>query len=117
MRPSLLCFDAATGKELWRRELDPVTCLPAGEQQAVRTFAKETWAWWRHQEMLWSEAYLLWKEHEKEFNGWTPPAAFAARWAEIEKEVVADGFEFEQIKSGAGGASGPFPCPEDHVGQ
>ena len=105
--PFLLCFDAASGKELWRRELDPVTCLPAGEQQAVRTFVQETWDWWRHQESLWSEAHLLREEHKAAFKGEEPPAAIAARWKAIKQEVEAAGCAFA-FKSGAGGPSAPF---------
>ena len=105
--PFLLCFDAASGKELWRRELDPVTCLPAGEQQAVRTFVQETWDWWRHQESLWSEAHLLREEHKAAFTGEEPPAAIAARWKAIKQEVEAAGCVFA-FKSGAGGPSAPF---------
>ena len=105
--PILHCFDADSGRELWRRELDPVTCLPEGERAAVRTFAKETWAWWVHQQALWSEAYLLRKEHEKAFTGEQPPPAIATRWEEIRKEVIDAGFTFE-FKQGAGGPRAPF---------
>ena len=110
--PILHCIDADAGRELWQRELDPVTCLPAGEQEEVRRFAKKTWAMLSRQYVLWSEAYLIWKEHQDAFDGWDkPPAALAERWAAIRKEVEADGREFKEIKGGAGGPAAPFGRP------
>jgi len=50
--PILLCFDADTGKELWRRELDAVAAMPKEQQDETRALAKKCYAWLRAQKAL-----------------------------------------------------------------
>ncbi len=44
--PALLCFDADTGKPLWRRAIDPLDTLPDAEAEPLRAARH---AFWRHQ--------------------------------------------------------------------
>ena len=41
--PQLLCFDADTGKELWRRNIDHFDSLPEAEAKAARADRAEFW--------------------------------------------------------------------------
>lgn len=107
--PWLLCFDAETGKELWRRELDAVAQIPKVEQEATRKLVQETLDWWRQREKLWAETLRLYEAHKEKFDGWDkPPAEIAERWQAIKAEVEADGFVFAEIRSQAGGVCAPF---------
>ncbi len=109
--PYLHCIDAASGRELWKRELDPVAAFPADEQAAAREFALATWAWWRQNEALWAKAFHLHRAQRDQFDDWTPPASLKAEWEAIRGQVEALGFEFVKPRSRAGGYHGSWPHP------
>lgn len=41
--PLLMCFDADTGKELWRQQMDPFVKLPQAQREQVTALRAEYW--------------------------------------------------------------------------
>ena len=78
--PQMLCFDADTGKELWRRDLDHFDNLPEAEAKAAKADRAE--AWKRHH----ANNTLLWELRHN-----NPDAARQAAIAEqIKKAAVVE---------------------------
>jgi outer membrane protein assembly factor BamB len=80
--PILLCFDADTGKELWRWELDAVAAMPKEQQGEARALAKKCWARQRAFKKLCVDAGEVYERRRAEWeslpiferngNGYTP---------------------------------------------
>jgi outer membrane protein assembly factor BamB len=97
--PWLLCFDAVTGKELWRRELDAVPHLPTAEQEKARTLARKVWDLTRLRKRLTAEIQALYVKDRTGFSGKeVPPAA-----KPLVDAATAAGFGYRGISQSAGG--------------
>ena len=106
--PVLLCLDADTGKELWRRELDAVPLLPATEQAAARDLAQRMWNLNRLRKRLTAELQALYIKDKTGFAGRdTVPAAAEP----IVAAAKAAGFEYRGISQSAGGYPAHFDYP------
>lgn len=104
--PVLHCFDADTGKEFWKRTLDPVPHLPKGEQDAARALATKQWALQRARKALISEMEDLaqknksaWQEGER---GAVPQQASEAA-APLMVRAKEIGVKFRGLSYSAGG--------------
>ena len=89
--PLLLCIDADSGKELWRRELDHVTCLPEADQDKVRTL-------WSQQRVLDRQAARLFAEMraaERALKKAPDDADAKAAWADWEERAKAVDFAID----------------------
>lgn len=101
--PTLLCFDAASGKELWRRDVDPVEALPDAERAAARKLAQEGWAWKRQFVVLSSQMHDFWTKNKDKFSGKDPDAALQPEWQKFLDRCTALDVEFKGFGQSAGG--------------
>jgi len=74
--PILLCFDADTGQELWRKELDAVAAMPKDVQDEARALAKRCWAKQRAKKAMNVEG---WKMYERNKAAWDARAELRNR--------------------------------------
>ena len=66
--PILVCMDADTGRELWRRELDAVAAMPKEQQDEARTLAKKCWAGMRAKHVLNVEGWRIYEQNKVEWD-------------------------------------------------
>jgi single-stranded DNA-specific DHH superfamily exonuclease len=105
--PLLLCHDAETGAELWRRELDAVPLLPAAEQEEARAMARRISALNRLRKRLTAEIHDLYLKDRSAFTGREYPADAATRVA----AATDAGFEYGGIGTSAGGYANYLRVP------
>jgi outer membrane protein assembly factor BamB len=105
--PFLLCYDARTGEELWRRELDPVPLLPAAEQDEARALARRLWTINRLRKRLTTEIHALYLKDKAAFTGREYPAEAAPLVA----AAAEAGFEYSGIGQSAGGYANYLRVP------
>lgn len=98
--PLLLCFDADTGRELWRRELDAVPFLPDAERAEAREVAKRGWAAARLRKALTAEIATLAKDNR---DAWKDKNNLPAEAAPILEKAKAAGLHYTGLGSSAGG--------------
>jgi outer membrane protein assembly factor BamB len=97
--PWLLCLDAASGEELWRRELDPTPLLPKEQQAEARALAGKVWDALRLRRRLTAELQAVYAKDRAGFSGdKVPPEAEA-----IVAQAKAAGFNYCGIGQSAGG--------------
>jgi outer membrane protein assembly factor BamB len=107
-RPLLLCLDAETGKELWRRELDPVPLLPEVEQAAARELALKSWEKLRARKRVSVEIGLLIEKHNDAVPKSGPiPDALQGEFAPLLKRAEELGLIYKGVGRGFNGEATP----------
>ena len=95
----LLCFDADTGKELWRRELDVVPLLPEGEREAARRLATENAKMLRAHKRLAVQVGLILEANKEALGGKKKgtgvPAGLEEKLAPLIEEAKALGLTYK----------------------
>lgn len=114
--PILTAYDALTGKELWRCELDPVAAFPAAEQEELRKLAHDGWTWKHQMVRLWNDVREYIEAHLDMFEGNYKVLKDDARPAfeSVFGKRLADlGLTFKSIIRGAGGELTQFSFIDD----
>jgi outer membrane protein assembly factor BamB len=97
--PWLLCLDAVTGQELWRRELDAVSLLPAEQQERARALARKMWDLARLRKRLTAEIQAIRVKDGAGFTGKEVPEEAKP----LVEAAHAAGFDYRGISQSAGG--------------
>jgi outer membrane protein assembly factor BamB len=101
--PLLLCIDARTGRELWRREIDAVDSLPAAQQAEARRLAREGWQWRRQFVTLSTEISDLGNRCADQFSEGEPNASIKPQWDALMERARQLGAAFCGFRQSAGG--------------
>ncbi len=112
--PYLLCIDATTGEELWRRELDAAATLPLEARQAAQDNARLAWRTQMAAEAVAAEFLAVVRRNPDRYPGGKPSdtaqpevEAFSKKLAELGYKINKRSFYGAPHVHGSGGAIMP----------